>query len=887
MLQAVSKADTGQEKRMSRKIDILLCNHFDLIWRRCFLKPLEWKGRSWIPYTKIQEFYMIRCLAMCEKDKNFKFNVECAAVLRQFLKQNPEKEEKIRELLAAGRLDIPFAGDNIIDSNLVQGESIIRNFLYGFRYLNRLGHDGGKMGYRRDSFGNSAQLPQILREFGIKWVWALSYTEADAPVWEGLDKSRIACNEPPCFAESGSIEKYAPCPACRGTGSRDGLVCEACEGKGIDWKAPRFHLPFPGLLQKPEDYSLWSQRSEELIPPWEMLEWPARMTAAWKQKGQQADVRFATFSDLWESMRSHEEALLLEKNADLVRGCELNPNNTGVYVSRIELKKQCRACENRMFELEHLLVHAIGQGMEYSQEDHEEMWQKLLFLMFHDAVTGTIVDAAYDELMETGRKLAEQLDARREEVLNYLQVYREKTAVVYNPGLVSWRGTLPVRLPKGWKACDLLDENGKKIPHLPWRKTEDGLETLIQVDEIGPLSQLVLHMEPQETDRGETDKAADETVDSGSEEKQQQASIENEYYFIEADSHGIVMILDKCSGNCLTDKNGIRVHEIYLEHDEGSPWATLSCERSREALSGRTKLVKKEKNSLYEKLIFKVDPFNVNTVDGMELSWSVTLTAKCRRIDFSMDVEYWDTYNKRIRVAFPAGFTGRALYEIPYGRLERQSYENDCSRWDGASGDWPAIHWAGISGTGRSMAVLNDGTPSYLAEHGENGDILYLSLLRSPCIPTYLHEPRSYDMRDYDGMRDMGRHTFRYGLCWYDSSLEQSDVEREGERFSVFPIFRTGMLSLTDVPKLESDCVRVAAYYPDRGQDRILRLAEYCGRGGNAILHIPEGYEAVRLSLLEEAKGEEKPVQCRKSEMQLVCRPFEIVTLRLVKKYEA
>ena len=74
---------------MKKRIDILLCNHFDLTWRRCFLNPLFWQGKTWIPYARIQEFYIKRCLAMCEKDETFRFNVESPAVLRTYLEKHP------------------------------------------------------------------------------------------------------------------------------------------------------------------------------------------------------------------------------------------------------------------------------------------------------------------------------------------------------------------------------------------------------------------------------------------------------------------------------------------------------------------------------------------------------------------------------------------------------------------------------------------------------------------------------------------------------------------------------------------------------------------------------------------------------------------------------
>ncbi len=857
---------------MSKRIDILLCNHFDLTWRRCFRKPLDWQGRRWIPYARIQEFYIRRCLAMCEKDAGFRFNIESAAVLRQFLKSFPEKEAQIRELLAQGRLDLPFAGDNIIDSNLVQGESIIRNYLYGYRYLKGLGHDGGKTAYRRDSFGNSAQLPQILRGFGIDWVWALSYTEADAPLWVGLDGSRIYCEEPPAFTESGSIEKYAPCPVCRGTGSRDGLECAECEGKGIDWKEKRFCLLFPELPEKEEDYSLWTQRSEELIPPWEMLDWPEKMEEAYLGQRQEAvEVRFGTFSDLYAMHRKAVERAYEDPDTPQMSSCELNANNTGVYVSRIMLKKQCRDCEDRMFELEHLLVQAFEQGMEFPGVEMERLWEELLFLMFHDAVTGTIVDAAYEELIEAGKKLRAGIEKLFAETLGWLEKPESGIRAVFNPGLVSWQGILSVTLPKGRGPCGFTDMEGHPVSSLPWRETKEGWQTQLLLPEIRPMSQLLLREIPACKDAEPLP------------EKENGSFIENERFRVETDGHGIAQVLDKETGRRWGKVDGIRIHEIYLENDEGSPWTTLSSDRSRISLTEKTELSSVEKNGIYERFTFKSGPFNVNTVDGMELSWSVTLVRHCQRIDFSMDVEYWDTYNKRIRVAFPAPFSGRTLYDIPYGTLERGDYESACGKWDGACGDWPGVRFAGISSPTTGMAVINAYTPSYKTEHTKGGDVLLLSLLRSPCIPTYLHEPRSYNMRDYDGMRDTGRHVFSYALYLTQESLEESNLAAEAEAFCTRPAFCASELDLKEAVTVESGCIRLSACYPDGKGAVILRLFEYRGRGGEAIVRIPGNKKVFLCDLKEEILEELSLTGGKESgEIKIACRPFEIKTVKMV-----
>jgi len=87
-------------------------------------------------------------------------------VLEDYLEVRPENRGRLERLVQAGRLHIgPWYV--LADEFLVSGESLIRNLLMGRRVA---GAFGGVMpvGYTPDSFGHIAQLPQILRGFGIQ-----------------------------------------------------------------------------------------------------------------------------------------------------------------------------------------------------------------------------------------------------------------------------------------------------------------------------------------------------------------------------------------------------------------------------------------------------------------------------------------------------------------------------------------------------------------------------------------------------------------------------------------------------------------------------------------------------------------------------------------------
>jgi alpha-mannosidase len=111
-----------------------------------------------------------------------------AIVLEDYLAVRPENAERVRRLARQGRL---LVGPWYLqpDEFLVGGESLIRNLQIGVRLAKTF---GGAMpvGYVPDTFGHIAQLPQILRGFGLD----------NAVFWRGV----------PPEIKRGAFHWYAP-----------------------------------------------------------------------------------------------------------------------------------------------------------------------------------------------------------------------------------------------------------------------------------------------------------------------------------------------------------------------------------------------------------------------------------------------------------------------------------------------------------------------------------------------------------------------------------------------------------------------------------------------------------------------------------------------------
>jgi alpha-mannosidase len=359
--------------------------------------------------------------------------------------------------------------------------------------------------------------------------------------------------------------------------------------------------------------------------------------------------------------------------------------------------------------------------------------------------------------------------------------------------------------------------------------------------------------------------------------------IENSRFRIQADEHGLVSIFDKTLGREIATRGEYRPGELILEHDEGSPWATLCSDQRRAPLALYTRFIGTEMSAGCQRLLFDVDVPREFGFSGncLRARISVTLVEGLDRVDFKMEAD-WAAYNHRLRIAMPVPAEGlnKHIYEIPYGMIERKPYE-PWFRWAGANGDWPAINWAGVEQPGLSVALLNKGTPSYRIENGtENTEVILLSVLRSPAIPTYLHEPEFYSMTDFDGMRDEGKHAIEFALTAYHCPFHESGIVLDAESYNTAPVVIAGAANLPAMPVFVSDSARISAVkWAEQGNGLVLRVVEFRGQGGESAIRLPDSIHTAEKTNLLERQAQTLPVQHGIVRFDL--RPWEIATIKL------
>ncbi len=136
----------------------------------------HWDREWYVPFETMR-FQLVRMLDdlldALERDDDlptFLLDGQTAA-LDDYLEIRPERRGRVERLVQEGRIS---AGPFLVqpDERLVSGESLVRNLLLGTASAARYGRVL-RHGYLPDTFGHVAQLPQVLRGFGIATFLAM------------------------------------------------------------------------------------------------------------------------------------------------------------------------------------------------------------------------------------------------------------------------------------------------------------------------------------------------------------------------------------------------------------------------------------------------------------------------------------------------------------------------------------------------------------------------------------------------------------------------------------------------------------------------------------------------------------------------------------------
>ena len=314
-----------------------------------------------------------------------------AIVLEDYVEVRPENEQRLRALLAAGRLEV---GPSYVlpDEILVGGEPLVRNLLIGGEICRRFGVEPSTAGYLPDSFGHPAQIPQILAGFGIRtclFSRGMGDELDDVGLifrWRAGPAEVVACQMHPHYDNFARLtwdhdaeSRVRAIVGAFGEGIRAAGSNEILLANGSD------HLPI-----EPE------------LP--EILSGLSHTFGAEFRIG-----RYDEHEPRSEGLPEHEGELVGSRLQNVLRG---------VNSARIHLKQANERAEQRLFSIETAAALRTLRGdAPYPHADLRLAWRDLLRNHPHDSICGCSCDEVHRDMLVRYEQLDRTLDYVEREAL--------------------------------------------------------------------------------------------------------------------------------------------------------------------------------------------------------------------------------------------------------------------------------------------------------------------------------------------------------------------------------------------------------------------------------------------------------------------------------------
>ena len=730
-----------------------------------------------------------------------------------------------------------------VEENMPDGESLVRQFLYGQKYSKEKFGRYVRVAWQPDVFGHPYSMPQIARKAGIEWfLFGRPANPRRPPIfwWQGPDGSRVLGYNPPgWYTQEVNHQNFTVhmMSEAQRVGVKDMLVLfgQGDHGGGPN---PTDLANIAKLQSSPDD----------------------------------AQVKPSGVEDYFNLL------LTVKKDFPVWDG-EHNPVFDGCYTTQVEMKRNNRRAEQLLLAAEKMSEWAtFGHYRDYfPSRDVGEAWKLTLLNQTHDLLPGSGIgpiyrDAArqYDEIFERGERalkfslecLGLQLDTRGEGIP--LVVYNTQswdrtdlvTAEISSPSLprqmVATHGTevVPVQVLK--PATREGSRERATIAFVASRVPQMGLKLYRLVPAGG--------------------KSLTTSLQAGMKPR---PFLENEFLRVELNpaTGNIARVYDKQAkrealrgdGNFLVALEDTAEQARKSVPDYSGPAWDIG-------LTGvKWDVNKAERVELIEQGPARATLRVLRRSRNSEFTEEISLIAGVPHVDVEMATDWYER-STFLKAGFPVSASSpKVAAEIPYGAIEREQTGKEMVMGK----------WVDISEADYGVAILNNGRHGFDAQD----NVIRLSVIRGPWGP----DPRA----------DEGHHSFAYSIYPHRGGWREGKVEFRALDFNSpllalqEPVHHSpqeqwarksgGLPSEFSFVKTGSDHVILYAMKQMEGfydTDALLRFYECEGREGDVSIQLPFKVRALETNLLEDTigpMGEGTTIQFR-------MKPWEIKTLRLTRQ---
>jgi alpha-mannosidase len=804
----------SEESDAAVTVNMVGHTHIDVAWLWRIKDTREKCARSFSTVNRLMDRY-----------SGYRF-FQSQAQLYEFMKEDHSYVfEAIERRVSEGRWEASGGMWVEPDCNLLSGESLIRQILFGTRFFEDAFGSRCTFLWLPDSFGFTWALPQIMKLAGLKTFITskLSWNDQnkmpnDTFIWKGIDGSEVLAyfittpdpDEEGFHTYNGEANPAAVLGTWREYRNKElnrSLLLPFGYGDGGGG-------PTRGMLESAENMTRIPGLPH--VRYGRVDEFCAALQKTVGEKRARGDV------PCW------EDELYLEFHR-------------GVYTSQARNKAHNRRLEFRLRNLESLLADALVRGRlpDGLTARKDAVWKTVLCNQFHDILPGSGIAAVYADSEADYIECNREIDRITAALLD-VSPGAGGGAVVWNTA--AWSRDSVVRIPSAEDGECYAAKDGQPLPSC---RAEDGTDVLLT--DLKPFRPVQLVPVPGET-------AVAEMIELSA------ASIETGFYLICWDEGGrLTRLYDKELGREIIAAGGAGNRLVAYEDKprEYDAWEIESDYADKAYEIDKLIGVTCERHGdLFDEVCFHWEYGDTDIVQCMRL-YNHT-----KRIDFVTDVD-WRSRETLLRVLFPVDirFT-KARYDIACGNMERPATRN--TSWEQARFEVPAHKWADVSEPGLGLSLMSDSKYGYAA----HGDTISLTLLKSA--------------NDPDENADSGKHRFTYSLLPHEGIWYQAGIDREAFEIndppSVFPPGKSfdGRLFGVDTEGLNIMCVKPS----EDGRAVILRVHETKGAHECFGIEIGFAHAGFRECDLLERETAEFEYDGRET-ITFCMKPFEIKTFRI------
>ena len=831
-------------------------SHIDMAW----LWP-------WTETVEVVRNTFGTALQLMREYPDFKFTASTAQAYEWIEEKYPAMFQEIQQRVKEGRWEVIGGVWVEPDLNMPDGESLVRQVLYGKRYFQQKFGKDINIGWNPDSFGYNWQLPQIYKRSGIdyfvtqKLLWASEFTKFPYRLfwWQAPDGSRLLTYFPSDYANPIDPQKMARDSATYGpmmwkynggtnSAPAGGLDMMYLYGVGDHGGGP---------TRQDLDTALRWQKGDLVYPK----------------------INFSTAAQYFADLEKNKSEL----NIPTWDGELYFQYHRGVQTTQSEEKRGNRQNEELVLNAEKVASINTLFGVAWPQGNFDTAWKGILFNQFHDILPGSGIHINY---VDAARKyaMASQIDsdiihAGLADLASRVQS-DGVSVLVFNP--LSWPRTgeveVEVQFPTAVERVEAVGPDGKSMPvrvlsHDPLtnrvalsllaRNIPATGYKLVKLIPVKPESRLLGTLVPP----GLLTTSAE--------------FLQNEFIRLKVDPKTgcITSLFDKRS----------KIEALALPvQSEGSPAASpdgLPCGNLLQAFVDKPKRwdawnidadfvkqhwdlmqadeVKLAENTPLRAVIRVKHHFQKST-----FVQDITMYPGVPRVDVHMQAD-WHEQHILLKVAFPVSArSDKATFEIPYGSVERPTTRNTPA--EQAQFEVPALRWADISDAIHGFSLLNDSKYGYDAKD----NVLRLSLLRSPTWP--------------DPETDQGQHEFTYSLYPHGGTWREAMTVHQGYELNYPLMTQTTtkhpgmMMPQHSFFSTEQDNVIITAIKKAADDDAlIVRFYEWAGKKGDVVLRLPWAAAQAWETNLMEVTPVPLQLDSTGNAVTVPTNPYEIKTVKV------